>query len=106
MPGLEDFDDIWDLTGEAPEQESGRKADHTGAAEIDEETRRLAEGLGSSLPDSELNWLEVLGGGDIEALSCALRGEDVPFVRPDILETLDEEFERTAGYEIFKMRDD
>jgi hypothetical protein len=55
MPGSQDFDDIWDLSGVEPEKESGRKAEHEGAAEKDEETRRSAANLGSSPADSELS---------------------------------------------------
>lgn len=49
---------------------------------------------------------EVSGGGDFEYLRSALLSDDVPFVPPDALDSLEDRNEKTKEYRIFRRRDD
>lgn len=49
---------------------------------------------------------EVSGGGDFEYLRSALLSDDVPFVPPDAIDSLEDRNERTKEYRIFRRRDD
>ena len=49
---------------------------------------------------------EVSGGGGFEYLRSALLSDDVPFVPPDALDTLEDRNEKTNEYRIFRRRDD
>ena len=49
---------------------------------------------------------EVSGGGDLEYLRSALLSDDVPFVPPDALDTLEDRNKKTKEYRIFRRRDD
>lgn len=49
---------------------------------------------------------EVSGGGDFEYLRSALLSDDVPFVPPDALDTLEDRNEKTKEYRMFRKRDD
>lgn len=49
---------------------------------------------------------EVSGGGDFEYLRSALLSDDVPFVTPDAIDSLEDRNEKTKEYRIFRRRDD
>lgn len=49
---------------------------------------------------------EVSGGGDFEYLRSALLSDDVPFVPPDAIDSLEVRNEKTKEYRIFRRRDD
>ena len=49
---------------------------------------------------------EVSGGGDFEYLRSALLSDDVPFVPPDAIDSLEDRNEKTKEYRIFRRRDD
>jgi hypothetical protein len=49
---------------------------------------------------------EVSGGGDFEYLRSAVLSDDVPFVPPDAIDSLEVRNEKTKEYRIFRRRDD